>query len=62
MGQSTRFRMPRKGQVGEIQAHLDGHASLEEQDDVPGRESGWQGRWRCSTEWKYDSPGEPPLF
>jgi len=58
MGQSTRIRMPRARQVGEIQTHLDRHAGSEQQNQVQvGGRGGWEGKWGCGIEWKYDQAG-----
>jgi len=43
MGLAPRIRMSRARSISEIQTHLDGNASIEEQDDLKVRERGWKG-------------------
>ena len=57
MGLASRFRMSREGSISKIQAHLDGNASIEEQDDIKVRDRVRQGIAECGIERKHDSTG-----
>jgi len=49
--------MSREGSISKIQAHLDGNASIEEQDDIKVRDRVRQGIGECGIERKHDSTG-----
>jgi hypothetical protein len=57
VGLASRIRMSRKRSISEIQTHLDGNASIKEQDYIKVRKCGWKGLRGCGIEWKYDQAG-----